>query len=174
MANQTTGCVLRRASSSDRVPLARMLELYQHDLSDIWDQDLNAQGEYGYALDKYFQQAACSAWLILVNGNYAGFAMVNDSVSLPENQLWLAQFFVLKKYRKQGTGRCAAMALFEQLRGRWEVGQMPGNDVATRFWRSVIADYSGGQFVEHHLNDARWHGYLQCFDNLQPDSGLGT
>ncbi len=167
MQNQRT---LRRANPGDRLPLARMLELYQHDLSDIWDQDLDAHGEYGYALDKYFQQTTCSAWLILVADKFAGFALVNDCVSLPENQLWMAQFFVLKKYRKQGTGRWAALQLFDQLRGRWEIGQMPGNDRATRFWRGVIADYCGGQFVEYHLDDERWHGYLQCFDNSGPDT----
>ena len=160
---------LRRASAPDRLPLARMLELYQHDLSDIWDQDLDLHGEYGYALDKYFQQPECSAWLILVNGNHAGFALVNDSVCLPENRLWMPQFFVLKKYRKQGTGRWAAMQLFAQLRGRWEVGQMPGNEVATRFWRSVISEVSCGKFIECQLDDARWHGYLQYFDNTAPD-----
>ncbi len=89
---------LHRASAPDRLPLARMLELYQHDLSDIWDQDLNLHGEYGYALAKYFQHPACSAWLILVGSNYE------------------------KKF-------------------------------------------SRGKFVEYQLDDARWHGYLQCFDN---------
>ena len=37
----------------DRYTIQRMLELYQHDLSDIWDQDLDSQG-VGYALDRYW------------------------------------------------------------------------------------------------------------------------
>ena len=45
--------VVRLAQPVDRLPLYRMLELYQHDLSDIWDQDVDAHGEFGYELDKY-------------------------------------------------------------------------------------------------------------------------
>lgn len=40
---------VRPAAAADRLPLSRMLELYQHDLSDVWDQDLDVRGEYGYA-----------------------------------------------------------------------------------------------------------------------------
>ncbi|MGF6243738.1 hypothetical protein P3T42_005503 [Paraburkholderia sp. GAS38] len=42
--------VVRKASAEERLPLYRMLELYQHDLSDIWDQDLDVHGEYGYSI----------------------------------------------------------------------------------------------------------------------------
>jgi hypothetical protein len=35
----------REAKQEDRLPLYRMLELYQHDLSNIWDQDLDINGE---------------------------------------------------------------------------------------------------------------------------------
>ena len=42
-----TAVEIRRAVPVDRPALSRMLELYQHDLSDIWDQDLDAGGEYG-------------------------------------------------------------------------------------------------------------------------------
>ena len=49
-----TDLQIRRASGADRLPIQRMLELYQHDLSGIWDQDLDAHGEYGYALDRYW------------------------------------------------------------------------------------------------------------------------
>lgn len=156
---------LRRATDADRAPLQQMLELYQHDISDIWDQDLDASGRYGYALDKYWANPACLPFVFLQAGKYAGFALLNDSVSLPENDIWLAQFFVMKKYRRQGTGRQAALALFESVRGRWEVGQMPGNLAALAFWRRVIGEYTQGAFVEHELDDERWHGTLQCFCN---------
>ena len=41
-----------------------MLELYQHDLSDIWDQDLDAAGEFGYDLTKYWRDPACQAHIL--------------------------------------------------------------------------------------------------------------
>ena len=36
---------VRHATLADQLPIRRMLELYQHDLSDIWDQDLDVHGE---------------------------------------------------------------------------------------------------------------------------------
>ena len=156
---------VRPASADDRLALYRMLELYQHDLSDIWDQDLDIHGEYGYALDRYWADPACRPFVFLVGGRYAGFALVDASVSQAENELLMAQFFVLKKYRRQGVGRVAARAVFDRLRGRWEVGQMPLNRPAQAFWRHVIGEYTGGRFAEHDLDDERWQGMLQCFDN---------
>jgi predicted acetyltransferase len=161
---------VRQATAADRLPIARMLELYQHDLSDLWDQDLDVHGEYGYALDSYWRHPSCKPFVFTVAGKYAGFALVDDAVSLPDNELWMAQFFVMKKYRRHGVGSAAAGHIFDQVRGRWEVGQMPLNLPAQAFWRRVIGAYTGGRFVEHDLNDERWHGLLQCFDNTPPAS----
>ena len=99
----------RRALADDRLPLARMLELYQHDLSDIWDQDLDAHGEYGYALDAYWRDRHYHPFVAVVNGRYAGFALVNPDLKVgtpgeDSSAHWMAQFFVLKKYRRTGLG----------------------------------------------------------------------
>jgi predicted acetyltransferase len=157
---------VRRATNTDRAALGRMLELYQHELSDIWPQDLDEHGQYGYRLDKFFGHDKCAAFIFLVEGRLAGFALVDDSVSLSDNERWMSQFFVLKKYRRKGIGRIAAGYVFDAMPGRWEVAQMRGNDAATSFWREVIARYSANRFVEHQLDDQRWCGFLQCFDNL--------
>ncbi len=156
---------VRHAALADQLPIRRMLELYQHDLSDIWDQDVDVHGEYGYALERYWQQPVHQAFVFLCDGHYAGFALVDDDVCLRENQLWMAQFFVLRKYRRRQLGARAASFVFDNIRGRWEVGQMPGNQRALNFWRQVIGRYTQGRFVEHELHDKRWNGWLQCFDN---------
>lgn len=70
------------ATPSDRLPIYRMLELYQHDLSDIWDQDLDAHGEYGYPLDKFWTNPICTPFVFLVDGKYAGCALVNRTCHL--------------------------------------------------------------------------------------------
>ena len=158
---------VRRAGNTDRTALGRMLELYQHELSDIWPQDLDANGEYGYQLDKFFGHDKCAAFVFLVEGKLAGLALVDDCVSLADNQRWMSQFFVLRKYRRKGVGGSAAAQVFDAMPGRWEVGQMRGNDAASRFWRDTIAAYSAGRFTEHELDDERWRGFLQCFDNSE-------
>lgn len=153
----------RRTVAEDRVPLARMLELYQHDLSDLWDQDLDAHGEYGYALDRYFGRPTCHAFLARVDGRFAGFALVDDATKVAGPGYWIDQFFVLKKYRCQGLGRAMAAHVFAELPGYWEAGQMTANLPAQRFWRGVIAERTGGRYEEHKLTSGWWQGVVQCF-----------
>ncbi|HEY2190332.1 MAG TPA: GNAT family N-acetyltransferase [Caldimonas sp.] len=142
-----------------------MLELYQHDLSDIWDQDLDLHGEYGYALDRYWDTEGHHAFVATADGKYAGFALVNQAVRIGTDGHWMDQFFVLKKYRRLGVGRILARAVFKEPTGRWEVGQMPQNRTAQVFWRRVIGEYTGGRFKEEHLTTGWWQGVVQVFES---------
>ncbi|HET7862839.1 MAG TPA: GNAT family N-acetyltransferase [Burkholderiaceae bacterium] len=156
---------VRLASPEDRLPIRRMLELYQHDLSDIWDQDLDSHGEYGYALDHYWAAEGCHAFVATMAGRYAGVALVNQAVRVGVEGLWMDQFFVLRKYRRHGVGRLLARSVFESLPGRWEVGQMPQNLAAQAFWRTVIGEYTGGRFKEQEVRSGSWQGVIQVFES---------
>jgi predicted acetyltransferase len=156
---------VRQAPLIDQLPIRRMLELYQYELTDLWAQDLDAHGEYGYALDRYWERPHHQAFVFRCDGKLAGFCLVDDDVRLPGSTLWMAQFFVLKKYRRQRVGERAAHHVFDALPGVWEVGQMRGNTRATLFWRGVIGRYRQGRYTEQDLRGLRWNGWLQCFDN---------
>lgn len=145
-----------------------MLELYQHDLSNIWDQDLDAHGEYGYSLDRYWSNERCFPFVATLAGRYAGFALVDSAVKVGSNGQWMDQFFVLKKYRRGGLGSVLARNVFETLPGPWEVGQMTNNQAAQTFWRKIISEYTAGAFVEHKLESGWWQGYVQCFSSSAP------
>lgn len=153
----------RLARPEDRLPIQRMLELYQYDLSDLWDQDLDAGGEYGYRLDRFWDSPDCHAYVATVASHYAGFALVDTAVKVGAAGRWMDQFFILKKYRRSGAGSALARHVFSALPGAWEVGQMPTNHAARAFWRRVISDYTGGQFSEHKLEGDWWEGWVQCF-----------
>ena len=155
---------IRVARADDRPALQRMLELYQYELSDIWDQDLDAHGEYGYALDRFGSQGDGRAFVATVAGHYAGFALADGSVKVGTSGHWMDQFFVLKKYRRSGLGAALAQHVFQTLPGRWEVGQMPGNLSAQAFWRRVIADHTKGAYTEHAITSGWWQGVVQSFD----------
>ena len=62
-ANYLEALDVRVASRSDELALSRMLELYQHDISDAWDQDLDDRGQYGYDLDKYWEDPKSKAFM---------------------------------------------------------------------------------------------------------------
>jgi predicted acetyltransferase len=156
---------VRRATTSDRRPLQRMLELYQHDLSDVWDQDLDSHGEYGYDLDRYWQEESCIPFVALAANRHAGFALVDRRVRVGTDGWWMDQFFVLKKYRRQGAGRVLAHAVFAALPGRWEVGQMPRNVAAQAFWRTTVDAYTASRYDEHELTSGVWQGTVQVFES---------
>lgn len=159
---------IKVAEAPDRAVLFKLLELYQHDLSDIWDQDVDASGDYGYPLDAFFTEQTHRAYLFTVNTNYAGCALVNGSTRFQHNEHWMAQFFVMKKYRGMGVGQTAARHIFDCIRGRWEVGQVTGNTGALAFWTKIISEYTANQFISEALNNTQWVGTLQTFDNTAP------
>lgn len=158
--------VIRRAEKSERSVIRNLIELYTHDLSEFWPCELDEHGLYGYpTLDYYWNEPAHAAFVFLVGGKYAGFALVNNQVCLPGNQRWMAQFFVARKYRRQGVARTAAFAIFDALPGKWEIGQIPLNQAAQVFWRKTIDAYTKGGFEETVLENDAWEGPLQWFDN---------
>jgi predicted acetyltransferase len=159
---------VRLALHEDRLPIQRMLELYQHDLSDIWNQDLDAHGEYGYALDRYWDTEGFHPFVATVDRRYAGFALVNQEVRIGTHGYWMDQFFVLKKYRHRGVGQFLAESVFAALPGRWEVGQMSENVRAQAFWREVIGKYTDAHFKEHEVRVGRWQGVVQVFESTAP------
>ena len=161
---------IRAARPEDRLPVYRMLELYQYELSDIWDQDLDAHGEYGYWLDRYWSSKHCTAFVVQVAGHYAGFALADEAVKVAKTGNWMDQFFVLKKYRRGGLGAKLAQHVFEALPGYWEVGQMPSNLSAQAFWRQVIAAYTSGAYTEHTLATGWWHGVVQTFTSNRSEA----
>lgn len=58
------------------------------------------------------------------------------------------EFFVTRKYRRQGVGKAVALMTFEMFKGKWEVCQMQDNIRAQKFWMAVISEYTNGDFQQ--------------------------
>lgn len=123
-----------RAAEGDRTVVRRLLELYQHDFSEFDGRDLDAHGEYGYRyLDHYWTDESRHPFLFRANGQWAGLALVRSGPPAD-----MAEFFVLRKYRRVGLGREAAHHVFALFPGAWTVRQQRANAPATAFWRAAI------------------------------------
>ena len=153
----------RIAKAEDFHALRRMLELYQYELSDLDDQDLDAQGEYGYDLTRHAEAKRFFAHVLRVNERYAGFALVAPAIVTQTEGSWMEQFFILKKYRREKLGTALARHVFECHPGPWEVGQMPANLPAQAFWRRVISTATEGRYVEVQVTEGWWTGVVQRF-----------
>jgi predicted acetyltransferase len=122
------------ATPEHRSVLARLFELYQYDFSE-WDgEDVGDDGCFGPGnLDAYWTDRDRHPYLLRVDGHWAGFALVRSGA--PHD---MAEFFVMRKFRRRGTGRDAARAIFARFPGEWQVRQMRYNPKATAFWRNSI------------------------------------
>lgn len=158
----------RQARADDFAVIARLLELYQYELSDLWQQDLDASGAYGYDLGRHKEASTSFAHIAFAGGHPAGFALVSPACVTRKDGFWMEQFFVLRKLRRGGLGRHLARHVFDQHPGLWEVGQMPGNLDAQAFWRRVIDERTKGEYAEVEVRDGWWQGVVQQFESRAP------
>ena len=157
---------LLRAASGHRSLLRQLYELYCHDFSPMTDVDM---GEDGYWTGEDFLDPwpdDLHIYLIRVDHCWAGFAWVafGGYVDPRAANFLMDEFFVLRKYRRRGVGEWAAVWLFNQYPGTWEVGEIPENGEAQAFWRTVIGRYTSGNYREIQVNNEHWHGPVQIFE----------
>ncbi|WP_193105030.1 GNAT family N-acetyltransferase [Brachybacterium sp. FME24] len=122
------------ASGEDFDLLGRLLQLYFYDFSEYTGDDVDDEGSFHYAwLDTYRHEQDRYAYVVRVDGHPAGFALVRQG-----DPTQMAEFFVLRKYRRDGVGRRTARLLFDAHVGSWSVTQLATNPEATSFWRRAI------------------------------------
>ena len=162
------------ATANERPILRNLMELYLYDFSEFDGADVGPFGLYEYPfLDHYWTEPQRFPFLVRVEGQLAGFVLVTRYDyfggvygNAEGSGAWvIAEFFILRKYRRQGIGEEAARRTFERFPGRWQVAQIAQNTSATAFWRKVIARYTNGQFQETALDNEIWHGPVQTFQS---------
>ena len=127
----------------------QMMELYNYDFSEFSDDDINEYGYFGYPrIDDYWNEEGRFPFFIRVDGKLAGLVLVRSCseythLTQPHN---IAEFFVMKKYRRKGVGKAAAMKIFDMFPGGWEVSQWSNNLPAQKFWKQVISEYTNGNY----------------------------
>lgn len=141
---------------SDKSILSQMLQDYQLEISG------DNSGGYKY-LDLYWEKENRHPFFIKVDGELAGFALVNGHTIVSKGATNFAEFYILKKYRKNGIGKIAAKMVFAMFPGEWEVRQIVENPIAHVFWNKVISEYSNGKFQEIKMNNEDWNGWIQTF-----------
>ncbi len=139
------------ALASTRSTVANLMELYLYEFSDIDGRPIGPDGCYGYAtLDAYWREAGRYPFLVRVDGQLAGFALVIEHRILDGQSPGhlIAEFFVMRAHRRRGVGEAVAMRLFDRFPGPWWVSEHGGNVQALAFWRAVISRYTNGEFRE--------------------------
>jgi predicted acetyltransferase len=137
---------LIRAGLEQEPILANLLELYAHDFSEFHDLDIGADGRFGYmSLPLYWSEPDRYPFLVKMDGKLAGVALVKRGSEVSGNQtVWdMAEFFVLRGYRRRGIGIQIALEVWSRFPGPWQVRVMQSNVSAHHFWAHAISIFTG-------------------------------
>jgi predicted acetyltransferase len=126
--------------------LANMLELYAHDFSEFMDLKLGADGRFGYKhLPLYWKESNRYPFLIMANGHFAGFVFVRRGSEISNDaDVWdMAEFFIIRGFRRLGLGMKVAQEIWKRFPGKWEVRVIDRNQKAKDFWGRAINEFLG-------------------------------
>lgn len=168
-----------RATPEDAPVLERLLQLYLHDFSAFADPgtpfgDVGDDGLFpSDHIDGFWDAPGNEALLFRQHGAIAGFALLTTTgVATAGVDHAMAEFFVLRKYRRTGVGRCAVTRILPARPGRWEIAVADYNTTALAFWRSVLPGMTDIDWaVEESAGDGWagpvWRATLSCAGNLR-------
>jgi len=152
---------IEKIQSKDKSILQNLFQLYMHDITANLPMDVNEHGlfEYNY-IDFYFTEENRYAYLIYVNDQIAGFALIDDQFmvldQLNSNPSYdFSEIFILNAYKKKGYGEIVARLIFDMHRGDWEIRPVPRSDGAKKFWLRVVAEYTNNVFKQHYPKENR-------------------
>lgn len=142
---------VRLARADERPLIEGLFQFYIHDFSELypgepegWDLDANGRfGPYRY-MESYWREVDRRPFLIQVDGRTAGFALVNaQSHRAAPIDHAMAEFFVIRQFRRSGVGHEAARSIFGANPGRWELAIAASNVAARAFWPKAVLDSPG-------------------------------
>ena len=162
--------ILEQVPYRSKQVLHHLLQLYLYEFTEYCPDDVNDEGVFEYKyFDAYWEEPDRTPFFVRVNGTLAGFVLVNThTYSYPEGEAHaIAEFFVMKQYRRKGVGKAAAFAVFDLFPGKWEVFETNTNVPAQQFWKSVISAYTADDYAVTMLDRAPWYGQVQTFDTTE-------
>lgn len=133
-----------KANKEQSSVIAQLYELYTYEMTVLADFDINDNGYYGYDdLPLYWQEPHKYPYLIWVNKKLAGFVLIQKGSPIDkELNVWdVAEFFIMRKFRRKGIGQSVAHQLWTQHEGPWQVRVWDNNKIAHAFWKHVIQKF---------------------------------
>ena len=127
------------ASLSDYPLIQNMARFYVYDLSRECgfispDWAIPADGLYeSFDFKEYFQDVDKQAYLIKVDEEIAGFALLNQAGLFSDTYWNMGEFFILAKFQGKGIGMDVAQRIWNKHPGSWEVSVIPENKNAANF-----------------------------------------
>ena len=80
----------------------------------------------------------------------------------------MAEFFVVRRYRRRGIGTFVAHQVWRQISGRWEVRVMETNQSAHLFWAHAISTFTGETIVSGRVENGGKFWRVFAFEAKPP------
>lgn len=144
---------LHKAQIKDHPVLQNLARFYVYDMSRYcgflpgWRCPETGLYE-SYDLTKYFTKEHHYPFIIRVNGELAGFILMNNIATSPEVDWNISEFFIMAKFQRHGIGQAVAKKIWKKFPGNWEVSVIPQNKRGLNFWRKTIQEFTKNQYNE--------------------------
>ena len=154
---------LIEASHIHKDVIKNLMQFYMYDFSEFVDVDVEADGLFAAYknLDDYWNDENRFSYIIQKDEIYIGFVLIRYIEEQPLNHFSIAEFFVMRKYRRKGIGKSIATQIFNSHKGKWEVFQKDNNKPAQLFWNKVINEYTEGNFSERFEDGKVIQGFIK-------------
>ena len=132
------------AALDQQPAIANLIQLYLYDMTESMPFPVGPDGRFEYDfLDRFWR----FPYLIYAGDEIAGFALVIDECPLTGRKpCWfMAEFFVLKAYRRAGVGQAALTAALALHPGGWHIAVPQVNAPARAFWSAALTDRKPAQ-----------------------------
>lgn len=123
-------------------------EFSRYSGEDIPEDGLFVASETCFNFSDYWSKAGHYPFVIFVKNKLAGFILINKKSRSSDIDWHLAEFYIIAKFQRKGIGRKVAITLLSKFTGTWEIGQIAKNLPAVNFWRSVIQQFTKGEYTE--------------------------
>jgi predicted acetyltransferase len=148
---------VKLASIDDKNIISNLYCCYLHDLSEFTDSiETDENGRFIWdSADLYWENSSLHPFLIWYQNKPIGFILLTEKPYVLEGcDFCVQEFFILKKYRRQGLGRKLLKDIFQTYKGVYCLLILEKNKIALNFWR---------QF--HQENNQKYEEGLMDYDN---------
>ena len=143
------GIEIAEAKEKERSIIQNLARFYVYDLSEYQNRKCPEDGLFeDEDYIRFWKKPGHYPYLIKCQDEIAGFVLVEKGGSSPDIDYHIAEFFIVRKFRRQGISMFVAKELFQKYSGNWEVMSISGNKPAVKFWEKTIAGYTQGQYTK--------------------------
>lgn len=158
------------ARKEERPLLEGLFQFYAYDFSEFSD---GAEFEFDETgripidprLGLYWTEAERWPLLIRVGGRVAGFALINTlSHQGGRIERNMAEFFIARRFRRNGIATAAAHVILRDYPGEWEIAVAARNAAALAFWpRAIVSARNVSDVVQLEGDGEHWRGPIWSF-----------